>query len=130
MGRAQGNAAIHHSLGLSLIRQGLHSEAISYLKKAAEAKETDSRYIYVYAIALHSADNPTQALAILEKGFEQFPTSVDILQALISINRESGDLEKAKNMRLSLREITNRALEQSISPAKNRSRNSNEVDAH
>ncbi|QFT55266.1 tetratricopeptide repeat protein [Microbulbifer sp. THAF38] len=96
LGRAQGNAAIHHSLGLSLIRQGLHSEAISYLKKAAEAKETDSRYIYVYAIALHSADNPTQALAILEKGFEQFPTSVDILQALISINRESGDLEKAK----------------------------------
>ncbi|WP_444938851.1 multiheme c-type cytochrome [Microbulbifer sp. JMSA002] len=94
--KAERKAAIQHSLGLSLIRQKHHSEAIAYLKQASESKQTDSRYIYVYAIALHSAGNSTQALATLEKGLEQFPSSIDILRALISINRESGNLEKAK----------------------------------
>ncbi|WHI49596.1 tetratricopeptide repeat protein [Microbulbifer sp. MLAF003] len=96
LNRAESKAAVQHSLGLSLIRQSRHSEAIYFLQQAAEAQETNSRYIYVYAIALHSAKEPLQALSVLEKGLDQFPSSPDILQAIISIHRESGNLEKAK----------------------------------
>lgn len=94
--QVEGKAAIQHSLGLSLIRQNRHLEAISLLRQAAEAEETNSHYIYVYAIALNSNKKSAQALKVLEKGLEKYPGSPDILQALISINRESGNLESVK----------------------------------
>ncbi len=96
LNRSEGKAAIQHSLGLSLIRQNRHSEANRFLLQAAEAEDTSSRYIYVYAIALHSAANSKRALAVLEKGLERFPASEEILQGLISIHRETGNFASAK----------------------------------
>ncbi|MCO1334762.1 tetratricopeptide repeat protein [Microbulbifer sp. OS29] len=96
LGKAEDTAVIQHALGLSFVRQGRHEEAMPMLKASAENKQAQSRYIYVYAIAVHSAGNPDQALNILETGFNQFPQNPDIIHALISIGRESGNLEIAR----------------------------------
>jgi len=82
--------SIHHALGLSLVRQKKLTEAIKYLKYAAESVTTTDRYVYVYAIALNSTGKVNQALNVLEKAQQQYPANRDIRNALISINEEKG----------------------------------------
>ncbi|WP_444913503.1 tetratricopeptide repeat protein [Microbulbifer sp. TRSA007] len=90
LSKSEENTVIQHALGLSLVRQNRHQEAMGFLKAAAEHEQTQSRYLYVYAIAVHSEGNSELALDILEDGYHQFPQDLDILRALISISRESG----------------------------------------
>ena len=46
-----GAAALHHSLGLSLVRQQRKPEALKELKRATELDPTNRRYAYVYDVA-------------------------------------------------------------------------------
>jgi tetratricopeptide (TPR) repeat protein len=46
-----GAAALHHSLGLSLVRQQRKPEALKELKRAAELDPTNRRFAYVYDVA-------------------------------------------------------------------------------
>ncbi|MFA0810182.1 tetratricopeptide repeat protein [Microbulbifer epialgicus] len=87
----EGKASIQHSLGLSLVRQNRHSEAMPFLRKSAESDDTHSRYIYVYGIALNSAGQSERALEVLQYGLSRFPGNTEIVQALVSISRESGN---------------------------------------
>jgi hypothetical protein len=48
------NAAIKHSLGLSLVRQRNLGEALPLLRDAAALDPNNARYAYVYAVALNS----------------------------------------------------------------------------
>ncbi|WP_444912807.1 tetratricopeptide repeat protein [Microbulbifer sp. PAAF003] len=96
LSKSEDIAVIQHALGLSLVRQNRHQEAMGFLKAAAEHEQTQSRYLYVYAIAVHSEGNSELALDILEDGYHQFPQDLDILRALISISRESGKREIAQ----------------------------------
>jgi predicted CXXCH cytochrome family protein len=50
--RAPGSAALHHSLGLSLVRQQRKAEALGELKRATELDPANQRFAYVYEIAL------------------------------------------------------------------------------
>jgi len=86
----EGKASIQHSLGLSLVRQNRHSEAMPFLKESAESSDTHSRYIYVYGIALNSAGQSEQALKVLKNGLDLFPGNTEIIRALVSINKEIG----------------------------------------
>ena len=88
--------ALQHALGLSLVRQQRKSEALEYLRLAAESNSTNSRYIYVYAIALNSAGNTSAAEEVLQRGLQRFPNSAEILQALASLSREMGKLDEAR----------------------------------
>jgi predicted CXXCH cytochrome family protein len=49
--QSPGAAALHHSLGLSLVRQQRKAEALKELKRAAELEPTNRRYAYVYDVA-------------------------------------------------------------------------------
>lgn len=89
-------AAIQHALGLSLVRQKKTDEAMKYLRESAHNENTSPRYIYVYAIAMHSAGRPRQAIAELEQGLARFPGDRQILSALASINREQGNEDAAQ----------------------------------
>lgn len=89
-------APIHHSLGLSLVRQRRNDEAIQYLRMAAENLDTSSRYVYVYAIALNSSGHRDSALAVLEQGLERFPNDAGILRGLVALYREAGNEGKAQ----------------------------------
>ncbi|BBM03091.1 tetratricopeptide repeat protein [Microbulbifer sp. GL-2] len=92
----ESKASIQHSLGLSLVRQNRHSEAMSYFKESAEASDTHSRFIYVYGIALNSTGKNERALEVLENGLDLYPGSPEILRALVSINKESGNSSMEK----------------------------------
>lgn len=89
------NPELHHSLGLSYIRQKKLTKALIELQTAAKNAENNSRYHYVYAIALNSSEQTEQALAVLIKVYEKQPNNTEILIALTTFNRDAGNYKKA-----------------------------------
>ncbi len=89
------NADITHSLGLLLVRQHNYAEALPLLRKAAELAPDNTRYGYVYAIALNSTGAPDQARALLEQIHARHPADPDVLLALVTTARSAGDFPAA-----------------------------------
>jgi Tfp pilus assembly protein PilF len=103
--KVRDKTAIQHTLGLVLVRKKQLSEAVDYLRSAAESPTTTDRYIYVYAIALNSSGQPRKALQVLEQALSRYPANADILYALVSINREIGDDKRAKYFENKIHEL-------------------------
>lgn len=91
-----GNADVHHAVGLALIRRKQYSAALDELRKAHELAPEHARYAYVYAIALDSTGARPKAQKILAATHERHPADRDVLVALVSYARESGDLASAR----------------------------------
>ena len=89
------NADVKHSLGLLLVRQHDYPGALDLLRQAHELAPQNARYAYVYAVALNSAGAHGDATALLEKTHQQYPTDRDVLLALVSIERDSGEVATA-----------------------------------
>jgi predicted CXXCH cytochrome family protein len=89
------DAAVHHALGLALIRLKDYSEASEHLEAAARLAPEDARYLYVFAIALHSSGQSERALLVLEEGVRTHPNDRAILQALASIHAERAEYDAA-----------------------------------
>ena len=89
-------APIHHALGLINVRQKKLDQAVEYLRLAAEAPTATDRYVYVYAIALNSTGKVEQALNVLKNAQPLYPTNTNILNALVSINYEQGNMDEAQ----------------------------------
>ena len=89
------NADIKHSLGLLLVRQRNYTEALPLLREATTLAPDNGRYTYVYAIALNSTGSAAEAMALLERAHKQHPSDRNILVALITFKRDSGDLTAA-----------------------------------
>jgi predicted CXXCH cytochrome family protein len=86
---------LHHALGLLLVRKTDQNEALKELSVAAKRAPENARYAYVYGIALNSAGKPREALAVLKAANARQPYDLDILSALISMQREAGDNKAA-----------------------------------
>jgi Tfp pilus assembly protein PilF len=65
------------------------------LRQASTLAPDNARYAYVYAVALNSTGAAAEAIALLERTHQQHPTNRDVLVALVSITRDSGDLATA-----------------------------------
>jgi Tfp pilus assembly protein PilF len=89
------NADVKHSLGLLLVRQHDYPGALDLLRQAHELAPEIARYAYVYAVALNSTGAHADAIALLERTHQQHPTDRDVLLALVSIARNSGELATA-----------------------------------
>jgi predicted CXXCH cytochrome family protein len=89
------NADVQHSLGLLLVRQHDYIGALDLLRRASELAPENARYAYVYAVALNSTGAAADAMALLERTHEQHPTDRDVLMALVSIARDTGDIATA-----------------------------------
>ena len=89
------DAGLHHALGLTLVRLKRTDEALVELHRAAELDPGQTRYTYVYAVALHSAAQANDALLVLRENLERHPADRDTLQALIAFSRDSGDVGSA-----------------------------------
>jgi predicted CXXCH cytochrome family protein len=89
------NASVRHALGLSLVRQRRHPEALEELRRSAEATPELVRYSYVYAIALNSSGRGDEAVVVLRETHERHPGDRDVLAALASVHRERGELWEA-----------------------------------
>jgi Flp pilus assembly protein TadD len=90
------SADLHHAWGLVLVRQGNASAALPELMAAANLAPDNGRYAYVFAVALHAAGKRREALTVLQAADARRPYDIDILSALISLLRESGDSESAR----------------------------------
>jgi Flp pilus assembly protein TadD len=85
------DAAVSHALGLALVRQRRLSEALPLLAKAAALDLHQSRYAYVYAVALYSSGQREEALRVLKENHLRHKADRQTLAALISFERDAGD---------------------------------------
>ncbi len=90
------NAAdLHHALGLLLVRKADNANALKSLEKAAQLAPNNAYYGYVYGVALHSMGKTRDALAVLHTADKHNLYNLEILSALVSIQRETGDNKAA-----------------------------------
>jgi len=86
---------LYHALGLLQARNQQMDLALESLKKAVELQPEAARYTYVYGVALNSTGKTTEALQVLEQGFETHPNDREIILMLASINRDLDQKDKA-----------------------------------
>jgi Flp pilus assembly protein TadD len=84
-----------HALGLLKVRSGRQREALDLFAKAATLQPGTTRYAYVYGVALHSYGNVEKAIAVLKDAHERRPADRDVLTALITFQRDRGDVRSA-----------------------------------
>ena len=89
------DAGLHHALGLTLTRLKRSDDALEELRRAAELDPARARYAYVYGVALHSAGRAGDAIAVLKENLARHPADRDTLLALVSFNRDAGDIVAA-----------------------------------
>ena len=89
------DAGLHYALGLTLNRLKRTDDSLVELRRAAELDPNNARYPYVYAVGLHSAGRVGEAIAILKDSLGKHPADRDSLLALVTFNRDSGDVAAA-----------------------------------
>jgi len=89
------NAALHHALGLSLVRSGEPDAALAELRQAAEFAPDYPRYVYVLGVALNSLGRQPEAVQVLRDAHGRFDGNFDIAMVLATILRDSGDQDGA-----------------------------------
>jgi Flp pilus assembly protein TadD len=89
------DAGLHYALGLALVRQKKNDEALSELRRATELAPDQAHYAYVYAVGLHSTGRVDEAIAALKENVSKHPTDRDSLSALVTFNRDAGNIAPA-----------------------------------
>jgi predicted CXXCH cytochrome family protein len=89
------DAGLHHAHGLALTRLKKQDEALAALARAAALEPDRSRYAYVYAVGLNSAGRGPEALTVLKDNLAKHPDDRDTLLALVTFNRDAGDIPAA-----------------------------------
>ena len=84
------SADIQHALGLTKIRQKDLDSALLPLSKAAQLAPNSNRYIYVYAVALHSAGRLDEAIEQLKYLLNKNPEDFNTLYTLVTFNKDAG----------------------------------------
>jgi Flp pilus assembly protein TadD len=113
--------ALHHALGLSLIRQRHTAEALGEFAEGAKRAPENARFAYVYGVALHDLGERDKALSSLREALGRFPNDGDILYALASYEIEANDAASAIGrletlLRLEPQNEEARALLRSLQP--------------
>ena len=88
--------AIHHSMGLLAVRRAGGEASLPWLENAATLAPGNTRFQYVWAVALHDNGKPEQAIAVLENAHSDRPADAEVLYALAVFSRDAGDLERAR----------------------------------
>ncbi len=105
---APGDAGLHHSLGLALVRLKRMPEALLELERAAKTPPERARYVYVWAIALDSTGQSRRALEVLAAAEKTHGGNREILEALVSMNEKAGNHEAAAGYARKLAPFTGR----------------------
>jgi tetratricopeptide (TPR) repeat protein len=100
---APDSADLHHALGLLYIRVKRLDAAVDELARAAQLAPENSRYAYVHALALKETGDTDAALAALTDAYRRNPADRDTLLALVTMNRDAGNLEDARSYAQALR---------------------------
>ena len=94
--RAPQSAPAHYALGLTLVRQKRLPEAVTELREASRLAPDDARLAHTYAVALHDTGKAPEALEMLRTALRRSPYDRPLLFALVTYERESGDLTQAR----------------------------------
>ena len=97
-------AALHHSLGLLLVRGNEQDNALLELELATTLDPGNARFAYVYAVALNSLGRLERSADVMQEAANRFPADFDIRWALVSILRDQGRIDEAKAAAVSLAE--------------------------
>lgn len=92
---APDSAPANHALGLSLVRQGRRQEATEFLRKAAALEPNVARHSYAYGLALQANGDLAGAISVLEQAHQRHPLDREILIALLTFERDRGNLRSA-----------------------------------
>ena len=66
-------AALHHALGLLLVRRRDYDAGLAELRRAVELSPDDARFSYVYAVGLADRGRRGQALKVVERALRRRP---------------------------------------------------------
>jgi Tfp pilus assembly protein PilF len=99
------DASLHHALGLNLVRTRRMPAALRALQRAAELAPEVPRYAYVYAVALDSTGESSQALRVLRASQQRHPADGETLQLLIDLLGRRGEEETAQGYARQLAEL-------------------------
>jgi Flp pilus assembly protein TadD len=80
------SAELHHSLGLLAIRQKNIPQALNYLRRAIELAPGQSRFSYVYAVALQGIGRRDEARSVVKSALSLVPND----PRLTALQRELG----------------------------------------
>ncbi|MGB0132366.1 tetratricopeptide repeat protein [Dokdonella sp.] len=84
-----------HSVGLLRIREGRTKEALELFAQAHASAPANTRFAYVYAVALRSDGQPQKAQQVLDRALDGAPNAPDLLYARASYALEDGDMPVA-----------------------------------
>ncbi|MEJ2534253.1 MAG: tetratricopeptide repeat protein [Gammaproteobacteria bacterium] len=88
-------AALHFSLGLSLVRSQETDAALAALRRAVELDPGSARYAYVYGVGLNSTGRTAEAVEALQRGHRAHPNDRNLLMALATMERDRGRVAQA-----------------------------------
>lgn len=89
---APGDASLHFALGLALVRQKQGDAALRELRTAAKLAPANTRFAYVYAVALADAGRRGDALHEIDRALAQRPGDRDLLMAAAQFARDGGQM--------------------------------------
>jgi Flp pilus assembly protein TadD len=96
LARLPDSAFLHHARGLQRVRQGDRPAGLADLARSVELAPENTRFRYVYAVGLDSQGERLAALEQLEEAYRRHPADADVLAALVSMQLDSGNLERAR----------------------------------
>jgi Flp pilus assembly protein TadD len=78
-------AVAWHALGLTLVRRGQRTEAVTALGRAFALAPADPDYAYGYALALHETGHEAEARTTLQRALAVQPGSTDLASLLTPV---------------------------------------------
>ena len=90
-----GQAALHHALGLNLVRQGRTEAAYEELRIAAEADDATPRFALALALIMDAQGQQEAALAYLETALVRFQDDPALVMALANLYERGGQPARA-----------------------------------
>jgi len=97
---------LQHALGLWYVRNKEKDKAIAYLKKAVTLDPNNSRFSYVYAVAI-GEKNPKKAVEVLEKVYSKHTGDMQIVSGLVYYYKQMGENEKSTMYEKKLKALQN-----------------------
>jgi len=93
--RSPSDASLRHALGLLMVRQKRGQKALELFGDATRLDPSNSRYSYVYAVALNESGQTGAAIETLEANVKAHPYDRDSLTALADFCDQAGKVEEA-----------------------------------
>jgi tetratricopeptide (TPR) repeat protein len=93
--RNPGIGALHHALGLALVRVGRTPEALPELAEATRLSPDDVRFAWVHAVGLNSAGRTEEALAQIDRALIAHPGDRELLSSGALFARDAGQADRA-----------------------------------